>query len=124
MRGILARILITAFGLWMADSLLEGIRVDDMPSLWLTALALGFVNALVRPIIKFLTFPITLLSLGLFLLVINGALLLLVAAVMPSFQIDGIGTAILGAIIVGLTGWIANGFVGDKGKREAWTRKK
>jgi putative membrane protein len=124
MRGILARILITAFGLWMADSLLEGIRVDDMPSLWLTALALGFVNAVVRPIVKLLTFPITLLSLGLFLLVINGAMLLLVAAVMPSFQIDGIGTAILGAIIVGLTGWIANGFVGDKGKREAWARKK
>jgi putative membrane protein len=124
MRGLLARILITAFGLWMADSLLEGLSFEDMPSLWIAALLLGIVNAIVRPLVVILTFPITLITLGLFLLVINGGMLLLVAAVMPTFEISGIGTAMLGTIIVGLTGWVANGFVGKKGKVERWSAKK
>jgi putative membrane protein len=124
MRGLLARILITAFGLWMADSLLDGMSFGDMPSLWIAALLLGIVNAVVRPLVVILTFPITLITLGLFLLVINGAMLFLVAGMMPAFEISGIGTAMLGAIIVGLTGWVANGFVGNKGKVERWSAKR
>lgn len=120
MRGFLARILIIAFGLWMADALLEGIRIATMPSLWIAALILGAVNAVVRPVVVLLTLPITLITLGLFLFVINGAMILLAAALLPSFEVASLGTAVLAAIIVSVTGWIANGFVGDRGRVQAW----
>ncbi|NIM50105.1 MAG: phage holin family protein [Gemmatimonadales bacterium] len=123
MRGFIARVFITAFGLWMADTILGGIRFDGLAALWLAALLLGLINAFIRPIVIFLTFPITLVTLGLFLFVINGAMLMLVASMMRSFHIDGLGSAILASIIVGLTGWMANAFVGNKGKVEVWNVK-
>jgi putative membrane protein len=123
MRGFFARVLITAFGLWVADLLLQGLSFSDITSLWLAALLLGVFNAIVRPIVIVLTLPITLVTLGLFLFVVNGLMVLLVARLMPSFHIAGLGTAIWASIIVGLTGWIANGFVGDKGKVEVWSAR-
>ncbi len=123
MRGLLARILITAFGLWMADSVLAGISFDDVVALWISALLLGLVNAFVRPVVLFLTLPFTILTLGLFVFVINGAMLLLVATLTPSFQVEGWGAAILASIIVGMTGWIANALVGNRGTVEVWTAK-
>jgi len=124
MRGFLARVFITAFGLWMADSILAGISFDDVVALWVSALLLGLVNAFVRPVVLFLTLPFTILTLGLFVFVINGAMLLLVATVTPSFQVEGWWAAILASIIVGLTGWIANALVGSRGTVEVWTTKK
>ena len=123
MRGLLARILITAFGLWMADSILAGISFDDVVALWISALLLGLVNAFVRPVVLFLTLPFTILTLGLFVFVINGAMLLLVATLTPSFHVEGWGAAILASIIVGMTGWIANALVGNRGTVEVWTAK-
>jgi len=120
MRGLLARLFITAFGLWMADTILADVRFEGVVSLWLAAFLLGLVNAFVRPVVVFLTFPITLITLGLFLFVVNGAMLMLVAALMPSFSIEGLGAAILAAIIVGLTGWAANALIGSKGRVEVW----
>ncbi len=120
MRGFLARLLITAFGLWLADAILEGIRFDSLASLWLAAFLLGVVNAFVRPVVILLTFPITLVTLGLFILVINGGMLMLVAWMMASFHIERLGSAILASIIVGLTAWMANAFVGHNGKVEMW----
>lgn len=122
MPGFLARLFITAFGLWMADMLLGGIRFDSVWSLWLAALLLGMVNAIVRPIVILLTLPITLLTLGFFLLVVNGAMVMLVAWLMPSFHIDGWGAAILASIIVGLVGWAANAYVGGR-RVEVWRVK-
>jgi putative membrane protein len=119
MRGFLARLFITAFGLWMADTILQGIGFEGVVSLWLAAFLLGLVNAFVRPIVVFLTFPLTLITLGLFLFVVNGAMLMLVAWMMPSFQVEGLGSAILASVIVGLTAWAANAFVGDK-RVEVW----
>jgi putative membrane protein len=124
MRGFLARVFITAFGLWMADSILTGISFDDVVALWISALLLGLVNAFVRPVVILLTLPFTVLTLGLFVFVINGAMLLLVAALTPSFRVEGLGAAILASIIVGLTGWIANALVGSRGTVEVWTVKK
>lgn len=120
MRGFLARLFITAFGLWLADFALRGVRFDGVWALWLAALLLGIINAFIRPIVIVLTLPITIVSLGLFLLVVNGAMVLLAAWLMPSFHITGLGTAILASIIVGATGWIANAFVGDRGHVEIW----
>ena len=122
MRGFIARILITAFGLWIADLALAGVRFDGAGPLFLAALLLGFVNAIVRPIVVVLTLPITLLSLGLFTFVINGAMLLLVARLMPSFHLEGLGTAIVASVIVGLTSWLANGFIGNRGRVEVIRR--
>ena len=119
MRGFLARIFITAFGLWMADTVLQGMRFEGVASLWLAAFLLGVVNAFVRPIVVFLTFPITLLTLGLFLLVVNGTMIMLVSWLMPAFHLESLGSAILASIIVGLTGWAANAFVGSR-RVEVW----
>ena len=123
MRGFLARVLITAFGLWMADTILAGVYFDGLVALWIAALLLGVVNAIVRPIVFFLTLPITLVTLGLFVFVINGAMVLLVATLMPSFHVNGLWPAIVASIIVGITGWIANAFVGRRGTVEVWTTK-
>ena len=118
MPGFWLRILITACGLLLAARLLEGLHVGGAVSLLLLALALGVVNAIVRPLALLLTLPITILTLGLFLLVLNGAMLGLAALLVPGFVIDGFGTALLGAIIVSLTGMVANWFIGPKGKVE------
>jgi putative membrane protein len=119
--GFLARLFLTGLGLLVADALLPGVRFDGALALWLAAGLLGLVNAFVRPVVILLTFPLTLLTLGLFLFVINGLMLLLVAWIMPSFHLDGLGSAILASIIVGLTGWIANAFIGDRAKVQVWT---
>ncbi|UCG86960.1 MAG: phage holin family protein [Gemmatimonadota bacterium] len=118
MSSLIARILITAFGLWMADQILSGISFDTAASLWIAALLLGIANAVIRPIVFILTLPITFLTLGLFVFVVNGAMVLLVGHLMPSFHIDRLGTAILASIIVGLTGWAANTFIGKKKGKE------
>ena len=116
MSSFIARVFLTAFGLWMADQVLSGVSFDSAASLWIAALLLGVVNAIIRPIVFILTLPITLLTLGLFVFVVNGAMVLLVDRLMPSFQTDSLGTAILASIIVSLTGWAANVFIGKKEK--------
>jgi putative membrane protein len=117
MRGFISRVLITSVGLWLADAMLSRMSFDDVPSMVLSALLLGVVNAFVRPIIVVLTLPITFLSLGIFLLIINGTMVLLVARLMPAFHLDGMGTAIVASIIVGLTSWLANGSAARKRSR-------
>ena len=120
MRGFLARLFITAFGLWIADMLLAGVRFDGLAALWIAALLLGIVNAIVRPILIVLTLPFTLVTLGLFIFVINGAMVLLVSRLMPAFHVEGLWSAILASVVVGLTGWLANAFVGNRGTVEVW----
>ncbi|MFQ5550179.1 MAG: phage holin family protein, partial [Gemmatimonadales bacterium] len=78
--GFVGRLLITAFGLWLADLMLAGVRIDAVAHLWAAAFLLGIANTFVRPVIILLTLPFTILSLGLFLFVVNGAMFLLVAS--------------------------------------------
>ena len=85
------------------------------PCCLIAALLLGVVNAIVRPIAVVLTFPITIVTLGLFLLVVNAAMMGLVAWMLPGFHIAGFWTALLGALVVGVTGWIGSWFIGSKG---------
>lgn len=122
--GFLARLFITGLGLLLADLLLSGVRFDGALSLWLAALLLGVINAFVRPLLILLTLPITLLTLGLFLLVVNGSMVMLVAWLMPSFHLAGLRSAILASVIVGLTGWLANAYVGDRARIEVWKTKR
>lgn len=118
MLGFLIRILIVATGLWLATELVPGIEIDGGWTLLGAALLLGLVNAIMRPLLILLTLPITVLTLGLFLLVINAGMLALVAWALDDFTIAGFWPAMWGAIIVGLTGWLASWFIGPRGRVE------
>jgi putative membrane protein len=118
MSGFLVRLLITALGLWLADALLDGVRISGTLTLVLAALLLGFVNAVVRPLVVVLTLPLTFVTLGLFLLVVNAAMLGLVAALLPGFSIAGLFSGIGAWLIVSLTGWLGSQFVGPRGRYE------
>lgn len=111
MRRFLVHWLVTAVALAVTAWVVPGIHVVTVPALLGAALALGFVNAVVRPVLVFITFPITLLTLGLFYFVVNGAAFGLAAALVPGFSIDGFGWAMLGAIAVGVTSWVVGAFV-------------
>jgi putative membrane protein len=122
--GILVRMLITAVGLWIASELVDGFSVRDTPTLIWAAIVLGIVNAVVRPIAVLLTLPFTLVTLGLFLWVINAAMIGLAAWFLDGFQIAGFGPALLGAVLVSLTGWIGNAFIGEQGRYEVVMMKR
>lgn len=118
MRGLLFRLLIGALGLWLAALLVPGIQIQGIGTLLLAALLLGIVNAVVRPLLIILTLPITVLTLGLFLLVVNAAMLGLVASLLADFSIRGFFAALFGALILSLTGWIASWYIGSNGRVE------
>ena len=122
--GILVRMLITAVGLWIASELVDGFSVRDTPTLIWASIVLGIVNAVVRPIAVLLTLPFTLVTLGLFLWVINAAMIGLAAWFLDGFQIAGFGPALLGAVLVSLTGWIGNAFIGERGRYEVVMMKR
>ncbi|NNF67665.1 MAG: phage holin family protein [Gammaproteobacteria bacterium] len=116
MPGFLLRWMVVALSLWLASAIVPGMVIDGGWTLVFAAALLGLVNAVIRPVIIILTLPITLLTLGLFLLVINAAMLGLVARMLGGFAIAGFFPALLGAIIVSLTGWIASGFIDRSGR--------
>ena len=122
LRGFFFRLLITALGLWAAARIVPGVQIDGWGNLLVAALLLGVVNAVIRPVILILTLPLTVLTLGLFILVVNGISLSVVAWLMPGFTLSGLGSAILGSIIVGLTSWFASTFVGGSGRIERYRR--
>jgi putative membrane protein len=102
------RAAIAALGLWLATILVGGLQISDAVTLLLAAVLLGVCNAVVKPVLVLLTLPATILSLGLFLIVINGVVLALVAWMLPGFTIAGFGSAVLGALIVSVTGIIGS----------------
>jgi len=124
MTGFVLRVAIVALGLWLATQILPGLSFDRPITLLAAALLLGIVNAIVRPIAVIMTLPLTLLTLGLFLLVVNAAMLGLVALLLSGFHISGFWTAVGGALIVSVTGWLAAGLIGNSGKVEVITRRR
>jgi len=117
MKGFFYRLLITAFGLWAA-TIVPGVEIIGWRALLVSALLLGIVNAVIRPVILILTLPLTVLTLGLFIFVVNGISLAIVAWLVPGFQLAGLLSATLGAVVVGLTSWFASAFVGGSGRIE------
>jgi putative membrane protein len=97
---------IVAAALWLAAYLVPGVVVSSVPALLVAALVLGLVNALVRPVLTILTLPITILTLGLFYLVVNGAAFALAAALVPGFDLSGFGSAVIGALLVSVVSWV------------------
>ena len=124
MTMFILRAAIAAVGLWLATKILAGLQFDSPWILLLAALLLGIVNAIVRPVAVILTLPLTLLTLGLFLLVINAGMLALVAWLLDGFRISSFWTAFGASIIVSLTSWAASGLLGERGKLEVITSKR
>lgn len=117
MPGFVLRWAVSAVGLWIAAALVPGVRIEGTGTLLLAAALLGLVNAFVRPLVILLTLPATLLSLGLFLLVVNAAMFGLVAALLEGFRVAGFGSAFLGALIVSFVSWIVSVNVGSSVRR-------
>lgn len=118
MNGFLLRWFIGSLGLWLAATVVPGIHVAGVGTLMIAALLLGVVNAIVRPLLIILTLPITVITLGLFLLVINAAMLGLVALLLPGLVVAGFFSALLGSIVISVVGWLASWFIGPKGRVE------
>jgi putative membrane protein len=104
---------VTAIGLWLSARIVPGVDFTSTGSLIAAAVILGLVNAFVRPILVVLTFPITILTLGLFLLVVNAAMIGLTSMFLGGFTVAGLWAGIGAAIITGVVSWIAGAFIGD-----------
>jgi putative membrane protein len=102
----IVRVIFGALGLWVASKLVSGIVVRDATALILAALLLGVVNAFVRPVIVVLTLPLTIVTLGLFLLIVNAAMIGFVSMLVPGFHVHGLVAGVLAAVITGVSSWI------------------
>jgi putative membrane protein len=110
------RILIAAAGLWLATRVVHGVTADGWVTLIIAGFLLGIVNAIVRPVVTFLTFPLTLITLGLFLLVVNAAMIGLVDWFLEGLRVPGLWAGIQVAIVTGIVSWIGQGLLGDARK--------
>ena len=120
MNGIILRTLITMLGLFLASSLIPGVTISGTGTFILAALLLGLVNAVIRPIAFLMTLPLTLLTLGLFLFLINAAMFGLVAAMLDGFFVSGFWAAVFGSIVVSITATVASWYVGPDGRVEVY----
>jgi putative membrane protein len=122
--GFLLRVVVNALAIMLAASILPGIGVDGVVPALVGGLLLGLVNAVVRPVLIILTLPITLVTLGLFLLVLNGLCFWLVASIVKGFYVAGFWSAFLGALIVSIVSWIMTALISDSGRVAVITRRR
>jgi putative membrane protein len=122
MARFLLHLLVTAVALGAAARLVPGIHIASGPVLVFAALVLGFVNAVVRPVLVVLTLPLTVLTLGIFYFIVNGAAFGLAAWLVPGFTVASLGSAILGSVIVALVSWAFSGLVRAVASDEASRR--
>jgi putative membrane protein len=114
MRNILLRIFINSLALWMVDWLFDDIWFLNLNALVITAIVFGILNAIIKPVLIILTLPITLLTLGLFTLVINAIILKLADFWIDNFVVDGFGTALLASICISIISIILNSLLKEK----------
>jgi putative membrane protein len=114
----LARLVLNGLAIIIAAWLLPGIHITSPLSALLAGVILGFVNAIVRPVLFFLTLPLTLLTLGLFIFVLNAICFALTAWLVPGFSVDGFFSALVGALLVSVVSWILNGLVVGRRERD------
>lgn len=119
---LILRTLVGMIGLWLAANVFPGapgVAIADNQTLLIAALIMGVVNAVVRPLVVMLTFPITFITIGLFLLVVNAAMFGLTAYCLEGFEVNGFWPAVFGAIVLGLVNWIGQMVIGpNKEERE------
>jgi putative membrane protein len=113
LKRFLIRTLITAGAIFIVVNILPWAEVENPISLIITAILLGLLNAVLRPLLIFLTLPITVLSFGLFVFIINGLILYLVAALVPGFRLENFGVAVLAAFLISLISWAINWLIHD-----------
>ena len=111
MRKLLVHLLVSAALLWLVSQFVQGIYIHGFGTALVAALVLGVVNFLVRPILVVITLPITILTLGLFLIVINALMLLLTSALVPGFHVAGFVAALIGGLLLGLFNLIASALI-------------
>ncbi len=124
MRGIVLRTLIIMLGLALASAIVPGVEIMGTGSLIIAALLLGLVNAIVRPIAFLLTLPLTIVTMGLFLFVLNAAMFGLVASMLDNFHVAGFWSALFGAIIVSITSTVASWYIGPDGRYEVYVLRR
>ncbi len=102
---------VLALALWPTSQVVPGVSISGWGALAVGSAVLGIVNTIVRPVITFLTLPLTILTLGLFYLIVNGAAFGLAAALVPGFDVASFLAAVLGALAAGLAAWVAGAVV-------------
>ena len=111
---LLIRLLINAVALWAAAQLVTGIDLTgDVGGILFVAILFGLVNALIKPLVKLLSLPLTLGTLGLFTLVINALMLQLTARLSSNLTVAGFMPALGGAVVISIVSWLLSSFVGD-----------
>lgn len=118
MLRFIVQAVVTAIGLWLSAQVVPGVDFTNTGSLIAAAVILGLVNAVVRPIMVVLTFPLTLVTFGLFLLVVNAAMIGLTAMFLGGFAVDGLWAGIGAAIVTGIVSWIAGSIIPDDRRAE------
>jgi putative membrane protein len=113
MKRFLIHWLVVALALWVTAYILPGVHIDSTQALAIAAVVLGLVNALIRPILTILTLPITILTLGLFYLLVNGFTFLLASKVVPGFAVSSYWWAVLGALVVSIVSGFVGGFFNE-----------
>lgn len=114
----LARLFLNGIAIIVATWMVPGLQLAGLGSALVAGVILGFVNAVIRPVLLLLTLPFTLLTLGLFIFVVNAVCLALTAALVPGFSISGFWSAVLGALLVSIVSWLLNGvFLGRSERR-------
>lgn len=111
MLGFLLNLLVSGLAVFVSAYFLPGVKVDSFVTALIVAVVLGLVNAFIKPALVFLTLPVTMLTLGLFIFVINALLVLLVAAVVPGFQVNGFWYALLFSVVLSFVSWVLHSFV-------------
>jgi putative membrane protein len=124
MIGFLLRAAIVALGLWLATVWVPGVYIDSPRTLLLAGILLGIVNSIIRPIAILLTLPMTIVTLGFFLLVINAGMVALVAWMLPGMHLAGFGSAFWASVIVSLTSMVGSWFIGPKGRFEVIVKRR
>ena len=115
--GFLLRLAANTLAILIVAWMLDGIAVRDTLTGVIAGLVLALVNAIVKPILVILTLPLTILTLGLFYFVVNAICLAIAAWIVPGFEIDGILTTIIGALLISLFAWVINGLLGSSTSR-------
>ncbi|MDE0692714.1 MAG: phage holin family protein [Gammaproteobacteria bacterium] len=116
-RDILLRIAVVGLGLWIAGEIVPGVTIVGLPTLIMAAAVLGFLNAIVKPILVLLSLPFILVTLGLFLFVLNAATFALAAWLFEGFRVAGFGSALLGSIVVSIASWAVAILIRDDRRR-------
>ena len=121
--GFLLRVLVNAVAIYLVAAIVPGISVSGLLTALGAGLVLGLINAIVRPVLILLTLPVTLVTLGLFLVVLNAFCLWLTAQLVRGFEVHGVWPALYGALLISVVSWLLNAFVSDRGRIVVITRR-